>query len=973
MVTNGEHRTYDADNREMGKSMKKIEKGSQNIIRKGMIRLLVIAGILMAIPTLQVYGAEEAEVIRIGYTDFEGFIDKNGDGSYSGYGVEYLEEVSGYTDWEYEFVYDSWEKLLERLELGEIDFLMHAQKTEEREERFIFSEYVSGSETNLLYVRHDDERYYYNDYDNFNGMRVAGLADSFQNEEFSQFVKTKGFSYEFCTYNTTQECFDALDAKDVDAVVMGSLVTKSEYKIVSRFGADPYYLITGKMNQNLMKELDAAMAQIIVKNPCFIADLYDKYYSGKGYYAEAGYTKEEVAFLENADTIQMAFIPNRKPFSYLNEESEPDGIIVDIMKKVAMKSGLEFEYIMMEQGQTSMDFLSEYPNAFIAGVMAKNPAFQGRDFVLSDVMYADDVAIACVRNKTYEIDAPAGSYTLAIPKSYTALKSYIKQNAPEFEIVEANDTNECLRMVADKEVDFMAQNVNVMTPLLQKPYYEKITILPTFLMDEEMAVVGKTTEENEIIIKIINKSLAAISEKEISQYTVNHTVVNGYKFTEQDIMYKFRRPIFIITTLLLILVIMLILFYVMRKNNYEILCEKNKELAKAVAQANAANDAKSEFLARMSHEIRTPMNAIVGLTDICRNYTKEPERVDEYLGKIEISTKHLLAIINDVLDMSAIESSRLKIASQPFNLVGTLDSVMAIYYAQYRQKSVEFKLETEELKNEWVIGDELRLKQVLINLVSNAYKFTPSSGSVTVRVREVSQKDGKCYYNFSVQDTGPGMDPEMLDRLFLPFEQEDAATAKKYGGSGLGLSIAKNLVELMAGSISCQSERGAGTTFLVSIPFEIMKAETDAHDMTDVHEVNLKDYDFAGYKVLVADDNDFNADIACELLELVHMKMDRAENGKQAYEMFERSAKDEYVAILMDIQMPEMDGYDATKRIRSCSHPEAGNIPIYAMTANSYTEDINMAFHVGMNGHIAKPIDTAVLFDILKKIVTSRA
>lgn len=922
----------------------------------------------------QVQAEETTEKIRIGYTDFEGFIDMSRSGTYSGYGVDYLKEISEYTGWEYEYVYDSWENLIKSLEAGEIDFLMHAQRTEERSEKFLFSKYMSGSETNLLYVRSDDERYYYNDYDSFNGMKVAGLADSFQNEEFERLVEKKGFSYDFYSYNTTQACFDALDEGKVDAVIMGSLVMKSDYKIVSRFGADPYYFITAKSNQELMNQLDDAMAQIIAEKPFFTSELYEKHYSGMGLCADASFTKEELEYIEHAGTITLAFVPNRKPFSYLNEQSKLDGIVVNLMEAVAEKSGLQFEYVMMDAGQTVPEYLAKEPDAVVAGIMEKNPLFQTEEYVLSDVMYSDEVALACMRKTAYEVDAPDKSYKLAIPRSYIALKDYIRQNAPQFEIVEAKSTEECLNMLVRGEVDFIAQNVNVMMPLLQKPYYEKVTVLPTFFMDEDMAVVGKETDENEILMNIINKSLASISEKEALQYTVNHTITNAYEFTWLDMLYKFRTPIIIISTLFIALMSVIVLFSVMKRRNYENIRLKNEELAQAVAQANAANDAKSEFLARMSHEIRTPMNAVLGLTSICKNYTTEPKRIEEYLSKIETSSKLLLDIINDVLDMSAIESNKIKIASQPFYLKDTLESVSTIYYAQCRQKNVDFVMHMEKMRKEQVIGDELRLKQVLMNLVSNAYKFTPAGGSITIEAKEVSEREGKVYYNFSVTDTGAGMDEEMLKRLFLPFEQEDAETAKKYGGSGLGLSIAKNLVELMSGSISCKSKKGVGTTFLVSIPFGVGAVEEAQQTETEeVHEVHLEDYDFTGYKVLVADDNDFNADIVYELLDLVHMKMERAENGLQVCEMFEKSEKGEYLAILMDVQMPEMNGYEATKEIRNSSHEDAATIPIYAMTANSYTEDVSMAFHVGMNGHIAKPIDTAVLFEILKKIVENRA
>jgi len=270
------------------------------------------------------------------------------------------------------------------------------------------------------------------------------------------------------------------------------------------------------------------------------------------------------------------------------------------------------------------------------------------------------------------------------------------------------------------------------------------------------------------------------------------------------------------------------------------------------------------------------------------------------------------------------------------------------------------------------MGDVLRLKQVFLNLVSNAYKFTPSGGTITITAKEVSERDDKVFYNFKVSDSGEGMTEEMLGRLFKPFEQESASTAKSHGGSGLGLSIVKNLVELMSGSISCESEKGVGTTFLVSIPF-VIPEEQKVVEEAEIEEIEeTKTYDFKNRKVLLADDTEFNADILTDLLAMVNMQVDWAENGRIAVEMFERAEVGQYEAIFMDIQMPEMDGYEAAKAIRASAHPEAKTIPIYAMTANTFTEDVNEAFHAGMNGHLEKPIDTALVYEILQKIIEAK-
>lgn len=944
--------------------------------RAGAVFLTVLC-VCGLIGTTSIYGAEtvnetEKKVVRIGYIDYAGFITEMPDGSYEGYGVEYLEEIAEYTGWEYEYVYDSWENHMQSLLDGEIDFVCHAQKTNEREENYLFSKYSIGAEASVLYARKDDDRYYYNDFEAFGGMKIAVLSDSFQNAEFSEYAHKKGFDFSFVPYGTPEECFSALDAELVDAVAMGSLALQPEYKVICRFGSDPFYFMTGKENQELTDELDDALGQITAAGSSFQADLYQKYYGDLTAEQEVTLTREEAEYIREADTIHIAFIPSRKPFSYINEDGEMAGIAVDIMKLVEERSGLTFEYVMMPNGMRAAEYLELHPDAFIAGIMVDNPAFQKEPFLLSGTIYTDDVSLACVSGKEYNLDAENQTYKLTIPGSYAALEDYIKRNYPQFEIIQCTGTEECLHMVLDGEADFVAQNVNVLKPYLANPHYEGMTVLPTFFMEENMGIVSLKTEEHEIVTNIINRCVETITSKEMAQFTVNHTVANAYRLTWGDMLYKFRYPFIVIGFLVVAVIIMMQALMMLRKRNYRRLEEKNGQLAEAVAQANHANQAKSQFLARMSHEIRTPMNAIVGLTELARHHKEEPVQITEYLDKIETSSKVLFGIINDVLDMSAIESNKLKIAQKPFWIREILKSIYTVYSTQCKQKGIAFVMDVDDMKNNCLRGDGLRLNQVLLNLISNAYKFTPEGGRITVTVKELSKQGEKIYYKFTVADTGEGMSEEMLGRLFLPFEQEGADTAQKHGGSGLGLSIAKNLVELMGGSISCQSEKGKGTMFTVSIPFLLDEDVTEAHqDIGEKQETLELDrrYDFAGRKVLLVEDTEMNAEIANELLSLVNMNVDHVWNGKEAVELFSTAEPGTYAAVLMDVQMPVMNGYEAASAIRALNHPDAATIPIYAMTANAFTEDVSAALNAGMNGHIAKPIDTEILYETLRKAI----
>ena len=925
--------------------------------------------------TAAVADQEKRHVIKVGYIDYDGFITEEKDGTFTGYGVEYLRKIAEYTGWEYEFEYDSWDQQLKKLETGEIDMICQAQRTKEREKQYLFSDYAIGAETSVLYVSKENDIYYYNDYAAYNGMRVGMLRDSFQNQEFRDYAAEKGFSYEESIYDTQEACFGALDRGEIDAVAMGSLALKTDYKIICRFGSDPFYIMTGRQNKELLAEVNEALGQIAEAGASFQTDLYQKYYGEKEAEGEVVFTREEAEYIQGSGVITVAFIASRAPLSYRNAEGNVDGITVDILDLLSERSGLTFQYVMMPQGMRTADYLSKYPDSLVAGVLSDNPDFQKEPYILTDSFYTDDVALVGRNGQEYDVDADDVSYRLAIPASYVGLEHYIQLNAPQFEICEEKNLEDCLAMVLDGKADFAAQNVSVLTPYLANPYYEELTAVPTFFMEENTGIVGLDSEEHRMLIKILNKCIGMISEKEIAQFKVDHTLATAYEPTLSDMVYKFRYPIAVIGILLLQIVAWMVAFELLRRRNYHKLEEKSEQLAVAVAQANSANEAKGQFLARMSHEIRTPINAIVGLTEIARHRSDEGGGVEDCLDKIDTSSKVLLAIVNDVLDMSAIESNKIKIAQAPFSLKEVLDSISAVYGTQCEQKKIAFTVEMDEVQVEQVQGDVLRLNQVLLNLISNAYKFTPEGGSIRVTVSELPMQQEQFFYKFVVTDTGEGMSEEMQERLFLPFEQEEAETAQHHGGSGLGLSIAKNLVELMGGSISCQSKKGVGTTFTVSLPLahavdeKKQKAEETGEGEAEEEEGASESYDFGGRRILLAEDTEMNAEIVTELLELVNMHVDHAWNGEEAVERYMESAPGTYMAVLMDVQMPGMNGYEAAKAIRAqkSSRPDAGEIPIYAMTANAYTEDISAALNAGMNGHIAKPVDTAALYRLLKK------
>ena len=552
-----------------------------------------------------------------------------------------------------------------------------------------------------------------------------------------------------------------------------------------------------------------------------------------------------------------------------------------------------------------------------------------------------------------------------------------------------------------------------------------------------------------------------------------------------------------------LLMIVIVIYAYKLRNEYLIndeLKRQQKILQDALLVAQKANDAKRDFLSRMSHEIRTPMNAIIGMSAIAFNYLDDKKRTADCLSKITFSSKHLLMLLNDVLDMSKIENGKLNIRQELFDLKNLVTSLADINYGLATAKGLSFEIVISGFKDELLLGDSMRVNQILLNLLSNAIKFTPKGGSVRLEIRMLRSASDKIWLRFIVKDSGIGMKKEFLEHLYEPFEQADNGIARKYGGTGLGMAITKNLVAIMDGTIEVESQEGAGTTFMVDLPFGVSKVDKktaaemeemrvlvvdddndtcehavvllkgmgvnvdwalngfeaiekvrsaceddgrcydvcfidwcmpeldgietarrmrryvgpdvliiiiSAYDWSGIEEQakaagvnafiakpffasnlyntlltvsrkpelgfsavgNKETYDFGGKKVLLVEDNELNMEIASELLKFVNLQVEHAENGKVAVDIFRNSKEKEYALIFMDIQMPLMNGYDAARCIRSSEHPAAGTIPIIAMTANAFNDDVQAAFDAGMNGHLAKPIDVEVLYKTIARYI----
>lgn len=390
-------------------------------------------------------------------------------------------------------------------------------------------------------------------------------------------------------------------------------------------------------------------------------------------------------------------------------------------------------------------------------------------------------------------------------------------------------------------------------------------------------------------------------------------------------------------------------------------------------QAYQESQAKTDFLSKMSHEIRTPMNGILGMLSLARSHVKEPEQTDYYLNRAESLSQFLLTLINDILDMSRIESGKMELEAVPFDVFKVAEKLDSMFRNTTEAKNIQWEIEMQDFDVSRVVGDELRLTQVIINFISNAVKFTPVGGSVTVTFRQMHKIEGKMHLMIRVRDTGKGIKADFISRIFRPFEQEDASTAHHYGGSGLGMAIADNIVRLMDGQIIVESEEGKGTEFVVYISLPIAEGEQFVPETWnegcpreaagDLKKA-IEEFTLEGVRLLLAEDNDVNAEIAIEIMEMEGAVLERACDGLEAVRMFEESPEHGYDAILMDIQMPNMNGWEAAAQIRKSSRPDA-DIPIFAMSANAFVEDKRHSIEIGMNGHISKPVD----YDEVRELV----
>ncbi len=1036
--------------------------------------------------------SESNVVLRVGYMDYSGFIEKQSDGTYSGYGAEYLAEITKHTGYHYEFVYGEWSDLLEQLACKEIDLVCTAQYTSERAEKYDYMSYPIGYTKGILYGAADTELLY-EDYAAFDNMRVGIIRGNAMLDMFEKYEKQHGFHCSVVEYDDESQLIGALADGKIDAICSEHLANHKGLTLLAEFGADAFYLMSYK-NSPYVDNINYALQQIKT-NEDFETKLYHKYYDSSAAETTLLFTTEEKEFISGCGKLTVGVNADRAPFSsYDAKKNEYSGICIDVLNEISANSGLEFDFVTQQQGIKTVDMLASEEYDIICGVERDN--FITSETVESTVAFLDSAVVPV--GKSGRVLNLSDNLTVAIPTSYQALQKSLETNYPNLKIVGYALNRDGLDAVVSGDVDVFIQNTHLLSMLLQEPRYDNLDILPVEIMEEHTAIAIPRSSDRRLL-SVLNKSIENINSAAITSSLIEHTFASPYRYTFGDFLYRFRVQLIVVAVLLLACFSLMALLAIIKQRSARKLAVVNANLEKAVAKADSANNAKSQFLAQMSHEIRTPMNAIIGFTEIAKKEICNDEKINAYLSKIDGSSRVLLGIINDVLDMSAIEGGKLKIDRAPFDFKQMMTDITTLFYQQSKQKGVRFYVHLNGVTEETIVGDELRVKQILINILSNAVKFTPEGGEINLTVLQSGCSQDKVQFRFTVSDTGCGMSEDMLSRLFQPFEQESASTARKHGGSGLGLSITKSLAEMMGGTIGVISGGGKGSTFTVDMPFGIVELpqQTTQKAFSEIHTLVVDDdkeaceyigvllnrlgvrfeyvtdgesaleklgeaedigdpfslcfvdwrmpdmsgvdvtrkireifgdktiviivsaydlseiendgiaagadyfiakplfqsklfnalmrvssgkygkndtaeekdnYDFKGKRILLAEDVPLNTEVAVLMLEIVGAEVVCAENGRQVVDIYENSDESCFDCILMDINMPVMDGYAAAKEIRASSKADAKTVPIYAMTANAFSEDVAAALNAGMNGHIAKPIEEKTLYRTLQNV-----
>ena len=1074
----------------------------QTLTRKSACVMLSLLLLLSAVlPVKAAAETASAKVVRVGsFEDTFNYVNEKG--ARKGYGYELLETLSGYTGWQFEYVTCDWSNCFEKLKNGEIDIIGGISYTEDRTQEMLFSDEPMGVEKYYLYADLSRADISASDFKTLNGKKIGVLMGTEPEVMLAEWEEKYGLKTEHVNISNNEDVKQKLANHEIDCFVSleESFWAERGISTITRVGESGIYYAINKNRPDIKEELDDAMRALDEAVPFYTADLYKRCFSMD--YTPI-LTGEEKAWLRKHGAIRMGFLASDSGVSTFDPATgEFTGVITDYIQFAADCLGnqeLEFQLVGYDSKEAELDALKSGEIDMIFHCDQNPNLAEEYHFACTNTTWTSN--LMAVTNKQHFNENNVNR--IAVPQNKLSLKKYLAFYYPQWEIVDCDTQEDAARLVKDGQADCFVTGISS-----ENKYSKKYSFYSVPLVNPVRSCFA-VNSGNRSLLSILNKTIKAMPVNMLAGALAMYKS-SARKVTLSDFIKDNFFKVMLISSIAVAVVLLTILMLLQKARKAEAAARKaasdtqelNAKLQVAVEKAESANRAKSTFLSNMSHDIRTPMNAIIGFTTLALSNIDDTERVKDYLGKTLASSNHLLSLINDVLDMSRIESGKIHLEEVEVNLSDVLHDLKTIVSGQIYAKQLELYMDVMDVTDEDVYCDKTRLNQILLNLLSNAIKFTPAGGTVSVRVRQLAGKVHGCgQYEFRIKDNGIGMSQEFAQKIFEPFERERTSTVSRIQGTGLGMAITKNIVDMMGGTIEVQTAQGKGTEFTVCVPMRAqteqrpvekiteleglkalvvdddfntcdsvtkmlvkvgMRAEwtlsgkeavlrarqsiemSDAyhayiidwrlpdmngievtrqirslHDdtpiiiltaydwsdieveakaagvtafcskpmfMSDLRETLMsalgqksadavqgllpeKNADFKGKHILLVEDNELNREIAQEILREYGFLVDSAENGAVAVEKVSTAAPGSYDLLLMDVQMPIMDGYTATRKIRALDDPARAKLPIIAMTANAFDEDRRNALESGMNGFLSKPIVIDDLVQELHKIL----
>ena len=900
----------------------------------------------------------EKRVLRVAFPQVDGMSWTAEDGTHHGMLVDYLNEIAKYTGWEYEYIDTKGPAMLNEFVEGKYELMGGNYYIPALEKYYAYPNYNMGYSRSLLLARSDDRSIHSYDLESMNGKTIGVYENARENiRRLKEFMAINGLYCNIRYYKQEDMVgkiglYPYLAKGEIDLLLNNVAHISDSVRVVVAYDSQPYYIVTNPGNKEVLDGLNMALERILDANPNFAAERYAVNFPDR--LVNIQLSDRDLEYVNERKTITVAVPENWYPL-YCKETplKNHTGIMADVLDEIKSFTGLRFSYVYAKNYADAIRLIQQ-GDADILGFFLgdENDAAQLGLALSASYVSANNII---VRNKACSYPAPGLVGALVESQRFPSGISAEK-------IRSYPGIKEALAAVNSGEADFIYGLSSKMEQDISR--YHFTNLAPVALVNDQSTIsFALPIPVDPDLLTILNKAINNLSESErtvIRNRNLESIGVNEFSLTD----FIYANPLqfmFIVMFVLSVLFTALLLAIGARM--------KATVIQGNLKRAEAANLAKSEFLSRMSHEIRTPMNGIVGMSTIAMQNIDNTDKIKDCLEKVIMSSKHLLALINDVLDMSKIESGKVELRHESFNFRAFLQDFENLYGEQAKSKGISYETILASDLEVQIIGDSLRLNQVLSNLLSNALKFTPAKGMIKLRVSKTGEDQENVYLRFEVIDTGCGIAEENYDKIFESFEQENVDVTYKYGGTGLGLSIVKRFTGLMGGGIHVTSVQGSGSTFTVDLPFGKIKESGKPTRFSDINGRNdlakdcyAVDYDFKGKRILLVEDNELNREIAEELIGVTGASVESAEDGVQAVEMFKESAEGYYDLILMDVQMPHMDGYEATRCIRALGRSDAQKVPIFAMTANAFAEDVQKSREAGMNAHISKPLDIRAVY-----------